>query len=117
MLGASKLLIFLLNDDDNMQGGESCRNICVVPFSLCKTTTLRVELPLLLCNVRKRHQILIIVNIITVNSAIINSVCSLSSLWLTSWLASTQHHHPRFVNTMIDSFHHQPHQSWLGVAI
>ena len=26
-----------------MQGGESCRNICVVPFSLCKTTTLRVE--------------------------------------------------------------------------
>lgn len=26
-----------------MQGGESCRNICVVSFSLCKTTTLRVE--------------------------------------------------------------------------
>ena len=82
MLGASKLLIFLLNDDDNMQGGESCRNICVVPFSLCKTTTLRVEPSLLLCNLHKRHQILIIFNITTANSAIINSVCSLSSLWL-----------------------------------
>ena len=100
-----------------MQGGESCRNICVVPFSLCKTTTLRVEPSLLLCNLHKRHQILIIVNIITINSTIIKSIFSLSSLWLTSWLASTQHYHPRFVNTITDESCHQPHQSWLGVAI
>ena len=87
-----------------MQGGESCRNICVVPFSLCKTTTLRVELPLLLCNLHKRHQILIIVNIITINSAIIKSVCSLSSLWLNlkagvdsiSSPPFCQHHNWRF---------------------
>ena len=81
MLGASKLLI------SYWMMTIICKAVKVVVTyvwspSLSAKPPLWGWSPLLLCNLHKRHQILIIVNIITINSAIKNSVFSFSSLWL-----------------------------------